>query len=495
MNMDFIMSLGEIEVVADLIKICFINICTYYMNFKLIGKKIEKNITDITLTVIIMFIIAIICKFIKQTLGFSYHIICMALLVNLLFSRFVKKKFLSLLLITVLSLSMNYVIFLLAILVAFLFTIIFNFENVYISLVIIICSHSILIMLFFKIKKLKKGFIFLKEKIKDEYFEILVLNISVIILFCAILLSNYNVISSNAFGFGFIIFAIIMFITIQKSLQLYYKQKLLKQELQETKKELEDKKEEVKQLEKDNLESSKKIHSIIHKQKSLEYKLNELELKTEIAEEIQIKDKIKTISKEIYKEPTIIELTKTGIEEIDDMLKYMQSECVKRKIDFQLQLSGDIQYMVNNYITKENLEILIADHIKNAIIAIDNSNNINKSILVRIGKIEGIYSVYIYDSGIEFQIDTLINLGRKPSTTHADSGGTGMGFMNTFDTLNKSKASISICELGKPCKDNFTKIIKIIFDNKNEYNINSYREQEIKEADKEKRCHISFLKY
>lgn len=137
--------------------------------------------------------------------------------------------------------------------------------------------------------------------------------------------------------------------------------------------------------------------------------------------------------------------------------------------------------MVNKYISKENLEILIADHIKNAIIAIKHSNNINRNILIRLGIIDGIYSIYIYDSGIEFEIETLLNLGKKPSTTHADTGGTGMGFMNTFDSLNKYKASIIIKEYGKPCKDNYTKSIQIKFDNKNQFIICSYRAEEIKE--------------
>ena len=68
---------------------------------------------------------------------------------------------------------------------------------------------------------------------------------------------------------------------------------------------------------------------------------------------------------------------------------------------------------------------------------------------------------------------------KKPSTTHADEGGTGMGFMNTFDTLKKYKASMEIREIGKPSKDNYTKIIIIKFDQKNEFKISSYRQQEI----------------
>ena len=128
--------------------------------------------------------------------------------------------------------------------------------------------------------------------------------------------------------------------------------------------------------------------------------------------------------------------------------------------------------------------------IKNAIIAINHSENINKSILVRLGLIDGAYSLYVYDSGIEFEIDTLINLGIKPSTTHAKDGGTGMGLMNTFDTLKKYKASLIIDEYGKPVNDNFTKVIKIVFDDKNAYKIVSYRKKDIQEKDVNKR--VSF---
>ena len=103
------------------------------------------------------------------------------------------------------------------------------------------------------------------------------------------------------------------------------------------------------------------------------------------------------------------------------------------------------------------------------------SDNSNRSILVRIGKIDNIYSLYIYDSGIEFSKEVLDNLGKKPITTHAETGGTGMGFMNTFDTINKTKASFIINEIGKPCEDNYTKVLIFKFDNKNEFIVNSYK--------------------
>ena len=63
------------------------------------------------------------------------------------------------------------------------------------------------------------------------------------------------------------------------------------------------------------------------------------------------------------------------------------------------------------------------------------------------------------------------SLGKKPITTHASEGGTGMGFMNSFDTLRRNKASLVIKELGKPSKENYTKIIMFKFDNKNEFRV------------------------
>ena len=320
---------------------------------------------------------------------------------------------------------------------------------------------------------------FLRKDSKNQTFDILVFNISVIILFLVILFQNYDKLKTDMIGYGIIIFSIIMFITIQKSLQLYYKQKLLVQELNETKEELEIAKRELKQLEEENLSFSKNSHTLAHKQKSLEYKIQQLVAKTEISTEEagEVEDRIKEIQKDLYKDKAIVELSKTEIPEIDDMLKYMQSECIKNKIEFVLQLAGNIHYMTNNLISKEDLEILLADHIKDAIIAINHSDNINRSILVRLGEIEEIYSLYIYDSGIEFEKETLENLGEKPSTTHANEGGTGMGFMNTFDTLRKYEASLIINELSKPNKDNYTKVLIFKFDKNNEFKIISYRQE------------------
>ena len=473
------------EYTIDVIKIFVIIICTYYIETKILNKKVSNKINIILM--IIFVIVTVFSKVIKDFYGFTYYVIFMILMLGSIIVKVYKRSVAQAIISIMISLSISYIIFCFSTIISFIPKKIFNINKNFFSLTIILLIYSLLIYLFSKIKRFSKGISFLQDKLTETYFDIIILNISVIILFCIILLSNYTKAITAKLGFGFIIFAIIMFITIQKSLQLYYKQKLQEREVEEIKEELRNKDKEIKELEKENLKLNKKNHSIAHKQKSLEYELEQMILNNQVADGNYVKNKIENLSKEMQNETVSIELTKTGINEIDSMLKYMQSECLKNKIDFQLQVNGNIHHMVNTYIGKEDLEILIADLIKNAIIAINHSEIINKSILVRIGIIDGAYGLYVYDSGIEFEIETLNNLGIKPSTTHANDGGTGMGLMNTFDTLKKYKTSLIINEYGKPVKDNFTKVIKIIFDSKSEYKIVSYRKKKIQEKDINKR--------
>ena len=484
MNWHYLNQLDQIEFVVDIIRLYIINLYTYYIVFKIVNIPMINRKRELPVIALVIGVATLALKYIKDEFNFLYFIISTVIFFGCLFYLNTKNKFGYSIIITMISLTINYIVFSISTFFAFLVFSIFDIQSQYINVFIILMLYISLIFGFSKVKKFSKGFTFLKTKLNNEYFDILILNISCIILFSIILLSNDYRDTNRKLGIGLIVFVIIMFITIQKSLQLSYKQKMLIKDLEETKKELEEKKKEVAELEKENLEFSKVSHSIAHKQRALEYKLNELSMKSEIADEINIKDRIDKIGKSLNKGPVIV-LDKTEIPQIDDMLKYMQSECVKNKIDFQLQLSGNIYTMINHYISVEELEILLADHIKNAIIAIGYANSVNKSILVRLGKLDRNYGLYIYDSGIEFEIETLLNLGKKPSTTHKDNGGTGMGFMNTFDTLRKHKASFIIEEYGKPVKDNFTKALKFKFDNKNEFKIYTYRKEEIKNKDEE----------
>ena len=394
----------------------------------------------------------------------------MIFLVSYICSKITKEDIGLSIIIIVISQTINYIFQFIEIFIVFLINKIIHIENDYYNLIIMLLLHLIFLIQLNKNRRIKNGISYLKEKNSNDVLNITIINISIVIFGSIIFFSE----GSKYIGLtkkiivGFITFSMTLFFTIKKSIEAYYKQKLLIQDLNETKKELDEKKNEIKELEAENLNISKKAHSLAHKQKSLEFKINKILMNTESAEEIGLADELKNISNELIKSSKLPSLNKTGISEIDDMFNVMQEECRLNGIDFVLQIKGNIYQMTNHYITKEELSILLADHIKDAIIAINHSDNINKSIMVRLGKIEDCFAVYFYDSGVEFPKEVLDNLGKKPITTYSDEGGTGMGFMNTFDLLNKYNASLIIEKIGSPCKDNYTKIIKIKFDNKKE---------------------------
>lgn len=460
------------------IKTIFISIFTLYLNYKILNIE-EKDKKEIIKNILVTIFFTGISTVIKYYCNLTLSMIALDIFIACIFSVVTKRYISFSLIVTTISLTVNYILYSISIAVNYIIFKMFNITNEYITLIGIILIYIIIFNRVYKMRRLKNGIAFFKRNENNEYFVILTLNASCVVFIIFTILINIDITVKRTLFIYMVIFSIIMFVSIQKSLQLYYKQKLQERETAEIKEELNSKAKEIEELEKENLRLSKANHSILHKQKSLEYELSQALLKNETMDKKEIKTKLQDISKEIPKETAPIELTKTNIKEIDNMLKYMQAECTKNKIDFELQINGNIHHMINKYIGKEELEILLADYIKNAIIAINHSKNINKNILVRLGLIDGFYSLYIYDSGIEFEVETLKNLGIKPSTTHADDGGTGMGFMNTFDTLKKYNASMEIHEYGKPSKDNFTKVIKIIFNNKHEYKISSYREKEI----------------
>lgn len=468
MGANFVFNPNNLERNIKIIKAVFIILITYYTNFKINNRKEKIDIRK----AIIIIILSILCGILKYKSNHFISTMASVLVITFVYSM---DDLQSGILTTIISMSINYMISILSIAVSFIIAAIMTIENNYINLVIIMISHLIILTVFFKIKKLKYGLSFLQNKKKNEYIDLFILNMCVMILFSTIIFANSNLLEGKGLTPGILLYVIIMFITIQKSLQLYYKQKILVKDLNETKEELSKKIKEVKELEIENISISKKSHTLAHKQKALEYKLEQIENKSQInvKEAEEVKDRLKQIEKDLYKEKIEIELSKTGIYQIDNMLEYMQAECKRNQIDFELQINGNIYFMINNLISKEDLETLLADLIKNAIIAINHIDNVNKSILVKLGEIEGTYSLYIYDSGIEFEKETLKNLGKKPSTTHKDEGGTGMGFMNTFDTLRKCEASLVIKQMGKPSKEDYTKVIIIRFDKKSEFLISN----------------------
>lgn len=376
-----------------------------------------------------------------------------------------------------------------------IFSIEFDIRNQTIDLILALAIEAIFLKCIMNLKRIKNGLSFLKDQVENEYFALMFMEISANIIFTYCIFVNSNDEFSWNILAMFFVLSIIMVIMIQRTLALYYKQKLLAKNIEDYKSEIALKDAQIKSLSDEKYKISKLNHEFYNRQRALIHKVEEItSMNTEIADELDLSKQINDLTKEYTDKAqeikTLDKLPTTGIVEIDDMFKYMQSECDSKKIQFNLKINGNIYHMINNKIPQSRLVTLIGDHLRDAIIAIDFSNNTFKSILAVLGENNGVYEFCVFDTGIEFKIDTLLNLGLKPATTHKDSGGTGIGFMTTFETMKETKASLIIDEMREMSNTDYTKSVTIRFDGKNEYRIKSYRSDEIKKKMKDNRIII-----
>ncbi|MCI9087360.1 MAG: hypothetical protein HFJ32_02225 [Clostridia bacterium] len=334
----------------------------------------------------------------------------------------------------------------------------------------------------------------MKTKLNNELANIVIINISTIIILLYCLIGTYYDEMTTSLLISFIIITIIMIITIQRTLTMYYKQKLLKETMKDYERELVEKNKEIERLKSEKFNISKITHEFYNRQKALEMSVKDNLSNMETAEELgaigRIQDLTKEYSQKLEAMKSLPTLPLTEISEIDDMFKYMQTECNKNKIEFKLKIMGDMFYLVNHIIPKNKLATMIGDHIRDAIIAINSSKTTDREIFAILGMKDKKYELCIYDTGIEFEIDTLLKLGLEQVTTHKDTGGSGIGFLTTFETLNETKASLIIKELSGSEGNHYTKSVIIRFDNKHQYKIYSYRTKEMKEKNQDRKIII-----
>ncbi len=168
-------------------------------------------------------------------------------------------------------------------------------------------------------------------------------------------------------------------------------------------------------------------------------------------------------------------LISTGIPYLDSVLTYMQEKAMSK--DIVLSASGDpgIADLVARTIEEEDLKTLAADMLENAIIA--NTHNHGSNVYFVIGYFGKHLAIYVYDSGIPFTKEVLLDLGIQKHTTHEEDGGSGIGLMTIFELVRKYRATYIIDEYSTPTGP-YTKRITIVFDKRRKYILNTSRPKE-----------------
>lgn len=479
------------------IKMIFICISNYYAIDKIMNTKVKEKILE---KLILCIFWGLIYSIMRKETGVLLAYLIYYLAFSIIYSIFFNISMMRGIVISSIANTITIICIFLASILNFLLMKILQMDlNKYniLEYIIIGVIQTELTVSFFRIKRFKNGLQFLHNRDYNAKINIIGIAISSMTIISFTVYGFCNNYSLKTFLLICLFFGgILMLYWIKKSITKYYKEKMKERTVEIQQEQIKQQDEKIKNLQTELADVLQINHKYSHRISAMEKAVTKLGTKLQANEEFaeeygDILSSIKKLSKE-YKEEVAsaikeTKLPKTNIFSIDNLLEYMKQESEKDKIDFELNLDFDISEILETKIPQSKLETMLADHIRDAIIAINCSENKDRRIKVVLDKEDNNYQIKFYDTGIEFEIETLSNLGLKRITTHKSAGGSGIGFMTTFETLKQCKASLIIEEYSDL---EYTKAVIIKFDNKNEYRIHSYRAEEIKNKIKDNRIII-----
>ncbi|MBQ8189528.1 MAG: HAMP domain-containing histidine kinase [Lachnospiraceae bacterium] len=170
-----------------------------------------------------------------------------------------------------------------------------------------------------------------------------------------------------------------------------------------------------------------------------------------------------------------IKLATTGIPAVNLTLEHMYAKAQANDITLAVNVEANVDFLSTTTISEGELNTMISDLLENAIIATSYTDN--KRILFTIGMLGNALSISVFDSGIPFAKEVLVDFGREKHTTHGDTGGSGTGLMAIYELARKHRATIAIEEYDIE-QYHYTKRIAITFNKRNNYILNTLRDKE-----------------
>lgn len=201
--------------------------------------------------------------------------------------------------------------------------------------------------------------------------------------------------------------------------------------------------EEIEKLKTDNNTMARQIHK---DNKMLPVmQLSVIELIREYGETDKLKHlqtELETLAKERY---SILENTENhgtfcNISSTDAIFKYYTNKAKQENVNFKVSLEPNV--LENLGIPTNDLNTLLCDLCENAMIAVRDEEH--KNILVHIESKEKKLVISIFDNGSPFAKEVLENMGNRKITTHADTGGSGIGLVTVFDIVKRWKGTFHI---------------------------------------------------
>ncbi len=389
---------------------------------------------------------------------------------------------------TILSYGISYILFTLSvILISLIFNYYFYISASYNQIVLQLLVAVIQIVftrLFFSIKRFKKGMPFLFTSLTTTPLTIS----SVVLLFLVVMISNSKY-SSFWYPLPFLfifLLAIFIYLYWRNNITKTYLNKLKEKDIRDLNTELVKAQNRIIELENENKELSKIIHSDNKLVPAMLFSVeNFISQAGDLSPEISQTGKalltdlqqMSSTRKGIlrHQEQLCISAPSTGVSAIDGLFRYMQQKAYDMEIKLEITVSCDLKDFVTNQINEMELRTLLADLLENALIATQYRKG--NYILLAIDKVNKHYSINIFDSGIPFTKEVLADLGLSRHTTHADNGGSGIGLVTIYDLLQKYRASLLIEEYESG-SGLFTKKLSVTFNRLGQYTLATYRDIE-----------------
>lgn len=376
---------------------------------------------------------------------------------------------------TIISYGISYIsCFIGAILLGLIFSIIDHYPDSsdLLSTGIVGSIQVVLTILLFRIKRLHHGFPFLSDSRYGDLGVYLSTTILVIISFLGVK-SESQYIGAVLFSVLLICGLVLWFWWKNRMVKEYMEQLRLR-ERQELETIISSKDDEITLLKKENEAFSKIIHKDNKLLPAMELAVKEtlcaIANNNNQAERILRTEKIltqlETVSAEragivSNYEHTDSGLPSTGVLTFDALLSYMQQKAKVKNVALELDFDETVSELIPTVISQEDASTLLADLLENAIIAA-GENEQNRCVRVEFGKKDTCPCICISDTGGPFPDEVKQSWGKQRVTTHADSGGSGIGMMTTYEICKRYRASFLVEDLDSDAI--YTKCVSVCFD-------------------------------
>ena len=158
---------------------------------------------------------------------------------------------------------------------------------------------------------------------------------------------------------------------------------------------------------------------------------------------------------------------------LDNVLNEMELQSLRDNISFSVHFGTSLEQFIPNTIAEIDVMHTVDDLLKNAFKSTLKQDT--RMVQLQFYKLGKHFVIEVADSGIPFELESLVNMGLEKRTTYED--GSGIGLIEIWDIKEKYGATYHLEEY--PVAAPFTKRISIILDKKNRYSVRTNRKAEL----------------